>query len=550
MPGPSAYAARTDRAILTKPTLPTLGAAGTTILDPTFGTRILRVSDSSTHGGASIRTLGGAGNTQAFNTTTTRFIVTDTSGNILLYDFNSATMQATFVRTLNFDIKGVTFSVLDPDTIYGLSTSFVEATITKYNCATNTYTTIVGVRTLVPTVDDVNRTYLRGVSTGVSGGAEYLSFIFGGYGQEHDFYAYWAPVTNPVISAKILDTVNNTINGSACTTIGMYLHAGRVEMGGRYVILGPSQSVSGTHGQPVPATIIWDTTTDSISFLDFGGSDNGGGHGADGFGAQINFPDNADGMESIYRAYSAPTTSRALIPGPLPGDFIIANHASWSNADPSTLVPVIAAWYRWAQFISGSYVPNTSPWHAWDEEVVAVSTNTSGIVYRFCHHRSETNNRNDAVFDLFWSYPKPNASQDGKWALFTSNWELGLGTDSIDGLKRQDSFIVELPASTIDHRRDNEVHVPSFITEFTSYGTGTSVLISLPVGSLGVTGRLAGPSISGTGSSIDHRRDNEVHVPSFSTEFTSYGTTGGAVGTGSFSILGGNIITGVRVRDL
>jgi hypothetical protein len=47
----------------------------------------------------------------------------------------------------------------------------------------------------------------------------------------------------------------------------------------------------------------------------------------------------------------------------------------------------------------------------------------------------------------FWYQPRPNVSPDGRWALFTSNWEKTLGTEATADpttRARQDVFVVEL----------------------------------------------------------------------------------------------------------
>jgi hypothetical protein len=75
----------------------------------------------------------------------------------------------------------------------------------------------------------------------------------------------------------------------------------------------------------------------------------------------------------------------------------------------------------------------TAPWRPWDDEIVAVQTDqgtTGATVWRFAQHRS--------IVSQFWDMPRANVSQDGHFAIFTSNWEKSLGTD------RQDVFMVEL----------------------------------------------------------------------------------------------------------
>jgi hypothetical protein len=44
----------------------------------------------------------------------------------------------------------------------------------------------------------------------------------------------------------------------------------------------------------------------------------------------------------------------------------------------------------------------------------------------------------------FWYEPIANVSPDGRWVMFTSNWDKTLGTDSQEATYRQDVFIVAL----------------------------------------------------------------------------------------------------------
>jgi hypothetical protein len=106
-------------------------------------------------------------------------------------------------------------------------------------------------------------------------------------------------------------------------------------------------------------------------------------------------------------------------------------------------VPVISATYR--------YGDNTAPWRAWDDEIIGIQTagGIGGIVWRFAHHRSLVASDTVPTTPYFWYEPIANVSPDGKWVLFTSNWEKTLGRDSSNdssgaGTFRQDVFVVQL----------------------------------------------------------------------------------------------------------
>jgi hypothetical protein len=95
------------------------------------------------------------------------------------------------------------------------------------------------------------------------------------------------------------------------------------------------------------------------------------------------------------------------------------------------------------------------PWRAWDWEIIAIQTNAGSMgatVWRFAHHRT------DITYDgpgsepyYFWYLPRAMISPDGRFAMFTSNWEKSLGASTIDrepgGNFRCDVFIVALGSS-------------------------------------------------------------------------------------------------------
>ena len=95
---------------------------------------------------------------------------------------------------------------------------------------------------------------------------------------------------------------------------------------------------------------------------------------------------------------------------------------------------------------------DTSPWHAWDEEVIAVRTDgqlaavdggtPETEVWRFAH---TFNTYSGTIFsDNFYYLFIPRVSQNGWFVLFDSNWNGSLGTDD-KGLPRTDAFVVALP---------------------------------------------------------------------------------------------------------
>jgi hypothetical protein len=118
------------------------------------------------------------------------------------------------------------------------------------------------------------------------------------------------------------------------------------------------------------------------------------------------------------------------------------DHTSWNNAQPGALVPFVSGFYRSSA--------ETAPPRPWDGEIVAVQTDRAGAdatVWRFAHHRTSN--------DSFWDTPRPNVSLDGRWVLFTSNWDKSLGAEPSGGSYRQDVFMVELATPSSPARLQN-----------------------------------------------------------------------------------------------
>jgi hypothetical protein len=125
---PSAYRAITDRTPRPKPALPMLGPAGFAFTDPTFGSRLLRVTDAQTRPGLVNRSFRVPSNAHAtvWNANSTMFYVTSTDGAAIPFAFDAATMKATRVQPDTSENGGLTipsqvepqFSRVDPDVIY------------------------------------------------------------------------------------------------------------------------------------------------------------------------------------------------------------------------------------------------------------------------------------------------------------------------------------------------------------------------------------------------------------------------------------------------
>jgi hypothetical protein len=444
---PTTYVAITNRAAYPKPPVPALGPAGYAFNDPTFGSRILRVTDGNTRPGLPNRSYRVASNAHlaTWNSSSTGFYVISNDGTVIPFSFDPATMTARRIGATGSGDGGLTlafyvephFSMSNPNLIYGVSSLSNNRTFAKYDFSTGAYTMLLDLDTVV---GGLSGTYVGGMMT--AGSPENLMAFFGGPSQDAHFYALFAPLAN-LGARKILNSVASTINGrSTNITLNFHLHSASIDRSGRYIFLYPT-SVDLAAPRSAAQVYLWDTQTDEITALPV--SARSGGHDAYGFGYSVNqdccTSSTWDAMQWQFRHLSNPTVTNDLIsPVLTPREIYIDDHTSWNNARPDAMVPVISSTYRYY----GSN--NTTPWRAWDDEIIAIETTNGigGTVWRFAHHRSNSASDNDPASLYFWYEPIANVSPDGRWVMFTSNWEKTLGRDSSESTYRQDVFIVAL----------------------------------------------------------------------------------------------------------
>src|SRR5579863_9951932 len=142
--GPPNYCARTDRKTESYPkTPPVLGPAGSSFPDPSFGSRISRVTDGSTDPrapGQSFHTPS-SGEQNSWDSTSTHFYVIAAGGFYLLFDFDPSTMKAQRRLTPGPQWGSEPqFSFSQPNILYGVRAR--ERTIEQYDLASGRMTTI------------------------------------------------------------------------------------------------------------------------------------------------------------------------------------------------------------------------------------------------------------------------------------------------------------------------------------------------------------------------------------------------------------------------
>lgn len=426
----------TDREPRPLPPLPSI-AVGEVIVDPTFFSRIARVTGPNTNPDAPGVSYRSSDSTiqRAWNSTVTRFTCEDTYGQQLVFEFDPETLGARFLRHVRFDRRRhdprtpptpdriVPFNGSDcswhdtnPDRLYGRSGNKI---IKVFDFATEQMTTVIDLDTLG--LDLPAESYTSGVVVM----ADRLMTTCGGSVNDDN---HWI-VTGPLSGTPDWRTRDTLALTQFNQGRGFLLHSTTLDLSGRYILMVPSEK-SGVEGHHL---FTWDLETDQVTEITTAVS----GHCALGYGRYVNQdcqPGTAwDAAQWTFREFAhVNDVVNTIDPLLTPQEIYLGEHPSWTNMQTIT-DPFVTATYR--------YAPSDIPWRAWDEEIVTINVMT-GEVRRQCHHRSEVLMANGS-WD-YWATPRGNVSPDGKWALFTSNWGRTLGPNPVEGGDRQDAFIVEL----------------------------------------------------------------------------------------------------------
>jgi hypothetical protein len=429
-PPPLTYSLYTGTDSKPPPAAPALGPANSVLIDPTFGSRILRVTDQNTLSANSFIPTD-AGFHRTWNANSTAIKLTGPNGDGYWLEFNPLTFKVgdgsshPLLHTLPFPFQWH-WSAVDPNIIYFLNGN----RIAKYNKATG-----------VPTD-------LGGPSNGDP--VAYMAVVVGqdvwvcsaaGAGTQDTYTKLFCIDPNNVSNSKFIDVANKTINGitqsdpnwptsAAGMTIGVHSIAGSA--GGPWLSVTFHQQSWGGNGDAVlnVNTGTWSLLTNADIYwsghvsLGNGKFVNGSGSidGADSRGAVIR--DAGDLMNaSKYRFIMQPPTTVSWYDG---------EHSSWFNSAGNPNAPVLFS--RYAEVI------NPPLWVPWFDEIILAATDGSNIVWRAAHTH--------CCNGLYYSDAFAQISNDGNWALFSSYWDGRLGAPGPDGAfglaSRVDTFIVEL----------------------------------------------------------------------------------------------------------
>jgi hypothetical protein len=423
--GPPSYCARTDRRVEPYPKTPLiLGPAGFTFTDPSFGSRMVRATDTRTDPdrvGRSFHTPSSS-EQNSWNATSTKFYVTEAGGQTILFDFEPSTMAVHKVGTLNPSWRSEPqFSYSQPNLLFGVTKRHPE--FQQYDVATHKTTTLHDPSSCLK-LDPSD--YGSDVSVSADG-RRFMAVI--GPQQDRNYLVY---IHDREAGCRWYNTKTGEIGGqwgpkgtiSSPQRFGV--HNARMSKSGDFV------SITGGNAGPV----LWEIGTLNTTLCSQRAPYNCGGHHALGYSHMVNPSGRSDPMDLLVRPLNNPTSTKLLVTNLPALSKWFDKHLSWNNADPDDTAPVCFSTYRHdSPTTPGAPLPVDRPW---DNEIMCVAVDgKASIVWRFAHTYSTATNG-------FWSTPRGNVSPDGRFYIFTSDWQNELGTDANGHGYRTDVFVVEL----------------------------------------------------------------------------------------------------------
>jgi len=238
------------------------------------------------------------------------------------------------------------------------------------------------------------------------------------------------------------------------STAGFNVHNARISRDGAAVKITPAGASTLFFWFPESATV---TACSTGGEGHSGVSSFCGGHTVLGYSHLINNGGPGSTFGLLDRPLSNLSDFKRLVPAEDSVPLGMDTHWSWNNDDPTDTAPVCGAFSGRGAGTVGDGTRNaaTNPLmsvrQAWDREIVCVATSGPPKVWRFAHHHSTgACNASAKVDSCFGSIAIGNVSQDGKFYLFSSDWDWSLGSEPRDsgcptsGRCRADVFIVEL----------------------------------------------------------------------------------------------------------
>jgi hypothetical protein len=432
--GPPNYCARTDVRVEPYPNAPpAIGPAGSIVSDPNFGSRMVRVTDTKTESQRPSESFSTASSAEqnSWNTDDTRFYVRGIDGRLLLFGFNASTVAVHSMGALNVSWMGEPqFSYSQPNILFGITGH--RPMFQQYDISTNRTTDVHDASKCVKL-----KSSEAGHAISVSADDQRMAMVVGPeQDTNHLVYVYDRAKGCRWYNAQTGE-IGGQWGGKGTVSIAdrYLIHDARINKSGRFIEISRSgASVAGVTPPPNPAlSFVWNVDTMEVAPC---GPKGCKGHHALGYWHLLNPSEQQHPMDLWIRPLNQLDATSPLI-RQLPaiqGWYDL--HISWNNVNPDDSTPACLSTYR----RDNPNTPGAPPKVVgpWENEILCVETDRKDSkVWRFAHTYSTAQNG-------FWSSPRGNVSQDGRFYMFTSDWEDQLGQVPGTSSYRTDVFIVEL----------------------------------------------------------------------------------------------------------
>jgi hypothetical protein len=427
MPYPNAI---TDRLVHAKtPMAPP--PVNTVFTDRDFGSPMVRVSDETTNPGVSggyLRTEG-SGQRVAWSSDTKKFYIVAEGGQALVFGFDPNTMTILTLpggspgHGLVLPLQsGASFSWVDPDLIYG-PTHKRPLTISSYRFSTGKVSTVLDTTTC-GTVPALRPTAKSDYDTSLSAHDARIAVSEGGqqFGQHMFMIVY-----DTQLGCRWYNTQTGQIGGQwgpagNVSLPGFLIGHAKLSKDGKYV------EFNGTGN----GRVFWQVDTLTVTACPLHSQLLCSGYGATGTSHFIDSLGTIDEMNTGIRPLAnISQITQLVLPLSPPYYFGLQRHFSWVNVDALDTAPVCGSTYLYKE----DYSIMTRPF---EDEVECIETDLlASTVWRFAHTRASVE------LGYFASQPVGTVSQDGRFYMFTSNWDGQVGIES-NGLPRSDVWIVKL----------------------------------------------------------------------------------------------------------
>jgi hypothetical protein len=405
-------------------------SVNTVFQDPDFGAFMVRVTDGNTNPKAPNSYFRNP-ISNAWSADGRKFFLVGASDNALAFGFNRSTMLISALPGAGpgggFAIPlypGPIFSVVDPDLMYG-TLKHAPLTIANFRFSTGAITPLVDTTKCGTQPPLVAGLHVTSSDISISADENRVEINAGGTEPGNRTFAI---VYDKQLGCRWYNTQTGQIGGSwgpvgqAVVPQNFLINHAFMSGSGRYVKL-----QAGNTG-----FFVWDVTSLNVRpCYSHGSGLLCNGYIAMGYDTVINSAGAIDEMNTLRRPLSdLANITRLVNPLPLPHLWGMEIRLTWADGRLNDNVPVCGS----------AYSPDgqNEVKQPYDGEIFCIETDLhASTIWRFAHHR--------AIWDseYYWSAPFGNLSLDGRFLMFSSNWDGQVGVDK-NGDPRSDVWIVKL----------------------------------------------------------------------------------------------------------